>query len=87
MHVRPRLDDALEWATTLADVPERMSGDSGNPGVLVTGSVIAAGEARALLVSDAGATEREEVDWDADDHGGTLDELGADTDPDEGDTD
>ncbi|OYN94393.1 dihydrofolate synthase [Enemella evansiae] len=87
VHVRPRLDDALEWATTLADVPERMSGDSGNPGVLVTGSVIAAGEARALLVSDAGATEREEVDWDADDHGGTLDELGADTDPDEGDTD
>ncbi|NNG20384.1 bifunctional folylpolyglutamate synthase/dihydrofolate synthase [Naumannella sp. ID2617S] len=72
VYVRSRLDDALEWATQLAD------DDSGNPGVLVTGSVIAAGEARALLVADAGATEREEVDWEAEDHGGTLDELSAD---------
>lgn len=79
VHVRPRLDDALEWATTLAD------DDSGNPGVLVTGSVIAAGEARGLLVSDTGVIVREEVDWSAEDHGGTLDELGADHDAEDAD--
>lgn len=66
------LADALELATTLADT------DAGQPGVLVTGSVIAAGEARALLATDDLARDADEIDWDAEDHGGTIDELGAD---------
>lgn len=56
----PRMADAIELAATLADQ------DSGQPGVLVTGSVIAVGQARALLVDDA-VQETEEVDWDAQD--------------------
>jgi dihydrofolate synthase / folylpolyglutamate synthase len=44
--VAPRLDDALEVAIRLAD-----EGGVGAPGVLVTGSVVAVGEARTLLVS------------------------------------
>lgn len=65
----PDLADALELATVIVD------GDAGRPGVLVTGSVIAAGEARALLAADDLARDAEEVDWDADDHGGPIDEL------------
>jgi dihydrofolate synthase/folylpolyglutamate synthase len=64
------LADALELATTMADA------DAGQPGVLVTGSVIAAGEARALLVEHT-VRETEEVDWDADDHGGSIEDLAA----------
>lgn len=64
--------DALELATTIADV------DAGQPGILVTGSVIAAGEARALLVSEDLVRDAETVDWDADDYGGLVDELGND---------
>ena len=60
---------ALDLATAIVDV------DAGQPGVLVTGSVIAAGEARALLVSDDLVRDVDEIDWDADDHGGTIDEL------------
>lgn len=60
VRLAPRLSDAIELAATLADV------DAGLPGVLVTGSVIAIGEARALLVDEA-PQEAEEVDWDATD--------------------
>ncbi|GAB3623968.1 folylpolyglutamate synthase/dihydrofolate synthase family protein [Mariniluteicoccus endophyticus] len=60
VRVAPRLDDALELATTLADV------DAGLPGVLVTGSVIAVGEARAMLVDEQPQAE-EVVDHDATD--------------------
>ena len=46
VRVAPRLDDALEAAVGLAE------GDgAGSPGVLVTGSVVAVGEARTLLVT------------------------------------
>jgi dihydrofolate synthase/folylpolyglutamate synthase len=47
--VAPRLDDALETAVTLAE-----SDDVGASGVLVTGSVVLVGEARALLVQQRG---------------------------------
>jgi folylpolyglutamate synthase/dihydrofolate synthase len=48
--VRERLDDAIEAAVTLAD--ESSSGDDdvlGSTAVLITGSVVTAGDARALL--------------------------------------
>ncbi|MDO5499879.1 MAG: cyanophycin synthetase, partial [Propionibacteriaceae bacterium] len=69
--------DALELATAIVDV------DAGQPGVLVTGSVIAAGEARALLATDELVRDDEVVDWAADDHGGTIDELTADPEDDD----
>ena len=44
----PRLDDAIEAATTLAD--EASEGPSlGGAGILITGSTTTAGEARLLL--------------------------------------
>ena len=48
MHPARRLDDALEMAVGLAD---EASGEEGltRAGVLVTGSVITAGDARVLL--------------------------------------
>ncbi|AZM46056.1 dihydrofolate synthase [Streptomyces sp. WAC 06738] len=45
VQVEPRLDDALEAAITLAEEEDEYAG----AGVLVTGSVITAGEARLLL--------------------------------------
>jgi len=45
VHVAPRLDDAIEKAATLAET----GGVYGSGGVLVTGSVITVGEARAML--------------------------------------
>jgi hypothetical protein len=50
----PRLDDAIELAVELADEADARSADSGGgpPGtalVLITGSVITAGDARLLL--------------------------------------
>ncbi len=45
VHVAPRMDDAIERAVALAEAE-----GSPVPGVLVTGSVIAVGEARTLLV-------------------------------------
>ena len=45
VQVEPRLDDALEAAITLAEE----EGEFAGAGVLVTGSVITAGEARLLL--------------------------------------
>jgi dihydrofolate synthase/folylpolyglutamate synthase len=49
--VEPRLDDAVETAVGLAEESDdnRLAG----AGVLITGSVITAGEARALLATDA----------------------------------
>ncbi|HET7173830.1 MAG TPA: cyanophycin synthetase [Nocardioidaceae bacterium] len=46
---RPRLDDALEAAIELAETSGTASGAAVAGGVLVTGSVITAGEARTLL--------------------------------------
>jgi len=46
--VAPRLDDAIESATALAD--EAAAGDGlGRAGILITGSTTTAGEARILL--------------------------------------
>ncbi|MDV3296952.1 MAG: hypothetical protein LOY01_14245, partial [Brachybacterium paraconglomeratum] len=45
VHVVPRLDDAIERAATLAET----QGVYGSGGVVVTGSVITVGEARAML--------------------------------------
>jgi dihydrofolate synthase/folylpolyglutamate synthase len=67
VRVVPRLDDALEAAIGMAEVE-----GVGAPGVLVTGSVVAVGEARTLLVSDTQPPVRDDRgadpddDWDAD---------------------
>jgi dihydrofolate synthase/folylpolyglutamate synthase len=53
--VAGRLDDAIEQAVTLADEADAESGP-GSAGVLVTGSVITAGDARVLL-APAGAED------------------------------
>jgi dihydrofolate synthase/folylpolyglutamate synthase len=45
-----RLDEAIDTAIALAD--EAAGQDVGSAGVLVTGSVITAGEARVLLGAD-----------------------------------
>lgn len=49
--VAPRLDDALESAIARADASEGFEDALGSGGVLVIGSVVTAGEARALLMS------------------------------------
>jgi dihydrofolate synthase/folylpolyglutamate synthase len=64
--VVPRLDDAIERAVALAEADV-----VGSPGVLITGSVIAIGEARTLLVRDepvvvAATRENLDSEWDAD---------------------
>jgi folylpolyglutamate synthase/dihydrofolate synthase len=47
--VRDRLDDAIEAAMGLADDPQSADEIPGSSAVLITGSVITAGDARALL--------------------------------------
>ncbi len=47
--VRDRLDDAIEAAVALADEPTGPDEIPGNSAVLITGSVVTAGDARALL--------------------------------------
>jgi len=47
--VRDRLDEAIEAAVALADEPAGPDEIPGSSAVLVTGSVITAGDARALL--------------------------------------
>jgi dihydrofolate synthase / folylpolyglutamate synthase len=47
--VVPRLDDAIEHATGLAETAGALSDAFGSGGVLVTGSVITAGEVRTLV--------------------------------------
>ncbi|MEO9325585.1 folylpolyglutamate synthase/dihydrofolate synthase family protein [Nocardioides sp. C4-1] len=53
--VEPRLADALDVAATLAEAGEAVSSSMGAGAVLVTGSVVTVGEARALLVRSDGA--------------------------------
>jgi dihydrofolate synthase/folylpolyglutamate synthase len=55
VHTRDRLDDAIEAAVTLAD--EAIGDDElpGSSAVLITGSVVTAGDARLLLVPDSPA--------------------------------
>jgi len=53
--VADRLDDAIELAVTLADEADAAAeGGPGKAGVLITGSVITAGDARVLLSDRAG---------------------------------
>lgn len=64
--VVPRLDDAIEQAVALAEADV-----VGSPGVLITGSVVAIGEARTLLVREEPVVVpagREDIDdvWDVD---------------------
>jgi dihydrofolate synthase/folylpolyglutamate synthase len=47
VQIEPRMDDAIETAIALAEVEGATA-----PGVLITGSVVAVGEARTLLVGD-----------------------------------
>ncbi len=74
--VAPRVDDALEAAVARAEAE-----GAGTPGVVVTGSVVLVGEARALLVTDRPAPDATrpapdlDDDWDSterdgDDEGG-----------------
>ncbi len=73
VHVEPRLDDAIEAAVALADESDAaLAGDAGGgsslgaTAVLVTGSVVTAGDAQLLLApasavgasSNAGYTEK-----------------------------
>jgi folylpolyglutamate synthase/dihydrofolate synthase len=62
VHSAPRLDQAIEEAVTLADEAEAAGGGSegmmpGTAGVLIVGSVITAGDARALLLPAEQASE------------------------------
>jgi dihydrofolate synthase / folylpolyglutamate synthase len=50
--VASRLDDAIELGVTLADEADAADGP-GSAGVLITGSVITAGDARVLLAGGA----------------------------------
>jgi dihydrofolate synthase/folylpolyglutamate synthase len=50
VHVRPRLDDAIDVAAGLAEEGGSYGEALGSGGVLVIGSVVTAGEARTLLV-------------------------------------
>jgi dihydrofolate synthase / folylpolyglutamate synthase len=57
-----RLDDAIELGVTLADEADaRGGGGPGQAGVLITGSVITAGEARVLLAEGNGGYSRDAV--------------------------
>jgi dihydrofolate synthase/folylpolyglutamate synthase len=53
VRVADRLDDAIELAVALAD--EAAADGLGGTGVLVTGSVVTAGDARSLLGAGGGA--------------------------------
>jgi dihydrofolate synthase/folylpolyglutamate synthase len=64
--VVPRLDDAIDRAVEQAEVD-----GVGSPGVLITGSVVAVGEARTLLVGNEpalvpAASEDPDAAWDVD---------------------
>src|SRR5262249_62101663 len=53
VRVTDRLDDAIELAVTMAD--EAAADGLGGTGVLVTGAVVTAGDARSLLGAGGGA--------------------------------
>jgi dihydrofolate synthase / folylpolyglutamate synthase len=56
VHVAARLDDAIEVAVTLADEADDED-NPGSTGVLITGSVVTAGDARALIAPQRGTSE------------------------------
>jgi dihydrofolate synthase / folylpolyglutamate synthase len=57
VRVAPRLDDAIETGVTLAETGGALGESIGAGGVLVTGSVITAGQARTLLRRRGGSDE------------------------------
>jgi dihydrofolate synthase/folylpolyglutamate synthase len=57
--VAPRLADAIDEATALAEAGEAVGTSIGSGAVLVTGSVVTVGEARAMLRHRAGGAGRE----------------------------
>jgi dihydrofolate synthase/folylpolyglutamate synthase len=75
VHVAPRLDDAIEQAATIAEVGGATGQAIGSGGVLVTGSVVTVGEARAML---RGRTDQEKAARAADDARITEDASGTD---------
>jgi folylpolyglutamate synthase/dihydrofolate synthase len=58
VQIAAQLDDAIEAAVTLADEAVEENGP-GSGGVLITGSVITAGDARRLLAPDGGEVQAE----------------------------
>jgi dihydrofolate synthase / folylpolyglutamate synthase len=60
--VAERLDDAIELGVALADEADAAAGGPGGAGVLITGAIVTAGEARVLLtegnVVNSGSAER-----------------------------
>jgi dihydrofolate synthase/folylpolyglutamate synthase len=56
VHVAARMDDAIESAVELADETPDQDRPGGG-GVLITGSVIAVGEARQLLLPESPTTD------------------------------
>jgi dihydrofolate synthase / folylpolyglutamate synthase len=60
--VAERLDDAIELGVALADEADAAAGGPGQAGVLITGAIVTAGEARVLLmegnVVNSGSAER-----------------------------
>jgi dihydrofolate synthase / folylpolyglutamate synthase len=89
VHSAPRLDQAIEEAVTLADEAEAAGGGSegmmpGTAAVLIVGSVITAGDARALLLPTGQAGELGQSS-----QGGASTQAGrepADPEPEEPDT-
>jgi dihydrofolate synthase/folylpolyglutamate synthase len=60
--VAPRLEDAIDEATTLAEAGEALGSSIGSGAVLVTGSVVTVGEARAMLRRRGRSADRDEQD-------------------------
>jgi dihydrofolate synthase/folylpolyglutamate synthase len=69
--VADRLDEAIDIAVGLADEADR----PGDGGVLITGSVITAGDARILLAADGGMPEAEPPSAQPSRHSFTAAEL------------
>lgn len=59
--VAERLDDAIELGVALADEADALAGGPGQAGVLITGAIVTAGEARVLLVEGNAGTSGEAV--------------------------
>jgi folylpolyglutamate synthase/dihydropteroate synthase len=88
VRVEPRLDGALELAVTLADAADEESSEAGRPGstaVLVTGSVVTAGDAQLLLAPASAVGRSANAGYGAsagygDDDTGYRDDAGYETD-------
>jgi dihydrofolate synthase/folylpolyglutamate synthase len=72
--VAGRLDDAIEIAVTAAD-ETTSDGQPGSGGVLITGSVVTAGDARILLTPNGGMPSAEQPSAQPSRHSFTAAEL------------